>query len=200
MSLPRKKEEEKHYELTTKLLMNDHYSLMENLDDRNYMQPLHGHCQNQSRKNYYHLNLYHHQHHYLIHLLMNNHHHQTNKKKYFNRLFNYRIFLTLFPCGWLLWNTFSSLRICCCWGYVIVEKDLYVCCRLLINVFVDNVEIGLLVLVLVFDRISLNKLLLLLLLFEPFKNVCCWRFKLFGWFIDGKYDKLSSFSKRFYLN
>jgi hypothetical protein len=44
------------------------------------MQPLHVHCQNQSRKNYYHLNLnHHHHHHYSIHLLMNNHHHQTNQ-------------------------------------------------------------------------------------------------------------------------
>ncbi len=83
MSLPRKRRKKKkktHYELTTMLLVNDHYRLMANLDDRNYMQPLHVHCQNQSRKNYYHLNLnHHHHHHYSIHLLMNNHHHQTNQ-------------------------------------------------------------------------------------------------------------------------
>lgn len=87
MKKMKKKKKKTHYQLTTMLLMNDHYRLMANLDDRNYKQPLHEHCQSQSRKNYYHLYLNHHQHHhYLKHLLMNNHHHQTinnNKQNLF---------------------------------------------------------------------------------------------------------------------
>lgn len=115
----------------------------------------------------------------------------NNDWKMFGNTKKSKAIRTLLRCCWLLWKTFSSLRICCCWGYEKAVSGLNgcccCCCRLLINVLVDNVDIGLFVLLFV-GRISLNRPWLV---FELLKYVCCERFKLL---IDGKYRRLSSFS------